>query len=65
MSAGTVGWAYSERGMSVYTVAGPQYGSLSDGFWIEPVAIHTVGRAQSVSSHLMSWAELVPIDAMS
>lgn len=46
-------------------MAGPQRRSLAAGFWVEPVAVHAVSRAQSVSPHGMGRAGPVPVDAVS
>lgn len=60
-SAGTVGGTQSERRVSVYAVAGPEFRS---GLRVQPVAVHAAGGAESVSADATGRAEPVSVDAV-
>lgn len=55
----------SERGVSVYTVAGHEFRSVCVVVLIDPVSVHTASRAESVSVYPMGRAELVSVYTVS
>lgn len=64
-SAGAVSGTQPERRMSIYTVAGHEFGSVHVMLLIQPVTIDTVSRAESVSVYPMGRAELVSVYTVS